>query len=263
MKKLHCLLLALLLYGCAAVPIPQTTAPAETVPETTAPHPTVAETTVPPTTAPLHSEFYMESCTLDDFLTYWDEVVLQMEYTDGTGSPSLVQKWLSPLRCRVYGTPTEEDLTVLEDLFTGLNEIEAFPGIGFAAEDEPENISLSFLDPEQFTEEFSDAVNGEEAWGATQFWYYTESNELHTARIGIRTDIPQSDRSSIIPEEIINSLGISDSILRPDSIVYQFSNENLSLSDVDWLILKLLYHPDIHCGMSMEDCHRVLSELYH
>ena len=279
MKKLAVILLALLLCGCAApqtvcpetsIPVttvPETTAPETTVPETTIPETTVPETTVPETTIPetmaaAPSPFLLEGCTLEDLLTYWDEVVLQMEYTDGTGDASVVQKWLGPIRCRVYGSPTDEDLEVLEALFSQLNGIDGFPGIHLAAEDELENLTLSFQEPDRFTAEFSDAVNGEDAWGATQFWYYTDTNELHDGRIGIRTDIPQSDRSSIILEEVINTLGISDSELRPDSIVYQYSNENLALSDVDLLLLKLLYDPAIRPGMDKEEPHSVLGELY-
>ena len=257
MKCLIVSLTALFLCGCTPqAPNP----PVSPSLETTVPETTVPETTVPETTVQLHSAFYLENCPLEDLLVYWDEVVHQMEYTDGDAS--LVQKWLAPIRCRVYGDPSGEDLTVLEDLFTQLNAVEGFPGIRFAAEDELENLTVNFLEPDQFRTEFSDAVNGEDAWGATQFWYYTASNELYDGRIGIRTDIPQSARSSIIVEEIINTLGISDTELRTDSIVYQYSDDNLTLSDVDWLILKLLYHPDIGCGMDRDACHGILETLY-
>ena len=78
-----------------------------------------------------------------------------------------------------------------------------------------------------------------------------------------RTDIEQDKRNSIILEEIINVLGISDSELRTDSIVYQYSNENTSLSDIDLLILKLLYHPNIECGMNYSQCEQIIKGLYY
>ena len=264
MKKLIALLLALALCGCAA-PAP-TTEPVPTVttgPETTIPETTVPETTVPPTTAPLHSDLFLESCSLEELLTWWDEVVLQMEYSDGTGDPAQVQKWLFPLLCRIEGEPTEEDLLVLEDFFQKLNRIPGFPGIAMAQGHQRVTLTLSFLGPEDFHDSFSEVIGGGDAWGAAQFWYYTDTNEIHTARIGYRTDIPQADRNSILLEEIVNTLGISDSELRTDSIVYQYSNENLTLSDVDWLILKLLYHPDMECGMDRDSCHAVIETLYH
>ena len=57
-------------------------------------------------------------------------------------------------------------------------------------------------------------------------------------------------------------MGISDTEVREDSIVYQYSNDNLALSDVDWLILELLHHPQIQPGMDRDQCHAVIESLY-
>ena len=260
MKKFLILLLVLTLCGCAA-PVPETTVPVTVTPETTVPETTIPATTAP--TEPLHSTLYREGLDIEHVLTYFQEVANQIEYNDGTGDPSLIQKWLSPIVYRIHGNPTQEDLQVLSEFCEQLNTVPGFPGIREAQEHEPENLSLSFLDPDAFRENFSDAVHGEDAWGATQFWYYTDTNEIYTATIGYRTDIPQADRSSIILEEIVNTLGFSDSELRPDSIVYQHSNENLRLSDVDWLLLELLYHPDIDCAMDAEMCEKIIRNLYY
>ena len=105
MKKFLILLLVLALCGCAAPAapstepataptMPMTTVPETTIPETTIPETTVPETTVPVTTAPPHSEFYLEDFPVEEIITYFNEVVLQVEYTNGTGDPSRVQKWL-------------------------------------------------------------------------------------------------------------------------------------------------------------------------
>ena len=279
MKKFLILLLVLALCGCAApaapsteptteptvsvTTVPETTVPETTVPETTVPETTVPETTVPPTTAPLHSEFYLEDFSVEEIITYFNEVVLQVEYTDGTGDPSRVQKWLQPITCSIQGEPTMEDQQVLEQFFAELNQVPGFPGIRLAQPGEYANMPLSFLDADAFVSEFSQVVNGEDAWGACQFWYWTDTNELYEARIGYRTDIPQLDRCSILLEEIVNSIGITDTLRRSDSIVYQDSNENLQPSVVDWLILKLLYHPDIQCGMDAQQCEQVIRELYY
>lgn len=214
------------------------------------------------TTVPLHSELYLSQCSLEELLLYFEEVVLHMEYTDGTGNPGLVQKWMAPMHYRMYGSPSDADLEVLNGLFKQLNSISGFPGIFPAEDGGPENVRIYFQDPGEFREMFSEAINHEDAFGAAQFWYYTASNELHTAQIGYRTDIDQSIRNSVLAEEIINILGISDTVLRQDSIVYQYSDDNRVLSEVDLLILKLLYHPMIQCGMDAEACAAVIRELY-
>lgn len=215
------------------------------------------------TTAPAHSALYLPEYTSQQVWEYFEEVVLRTEYSDGTGNAALVQKWKEPILYSIYGTPTEEDLSVLTALFAQLNEIPGFPGIYARAEGEPGNLMIGFWDSEDFNRSFLDFLNGEDAYGATQFWYYTDTNEIYTADVGYRIDIDQSTRTSVLIEEIINMLGISDTVLRPDSIVYQYSNDNTALSDIDWLILKLLYHPEIQCGMDFDGCRTVIEELYY
>ena len=278
MKKLVIailLLLTVLLCACNKLPpngqtLP-TTQPQETTvtpPETTVATteaPTTEPTTVPTTmpTEALHSDLYLPDVSLQEVITYFEEVVLDMEYSDGVGDVTLVQKWTMPIYYWIYGDPTDQDLAVLEDLFAQLNAIDGFPGIYEAGAAGWENMSLSFLDANAFRNSFSDVVGGEDAYGATQFWYFTASNELHTARIGYRTDIDQQARNSILIEEVINSLGITDTILRTDSVVYQYSDENTALSDVDLLILQLLYEPGMQCGMDREDCEVIIADLYY
>lgn len=213
---------------------------------------------VPSTTQPV----YPDEDTAEQICAYFEEVVLDTEYSDGDGDTTLVQKWTAPIAYRVYGFPTEADLAVLNDLFRQLNQIPGFPGVYTAEVAGNEALQISFLEPDVFRDSFSAVVNGEDACGAAQFWYYIETNEIHTARIGCRTDIAQSERNSVLAEEIVNALGISDTLLREDSITYQYSNENTALSDVDWMLLKLLYHPQMQCGMQAEQCAEVISRLY-
>lgn len=255
-KAILFLLILALLTGCQAPAAPTLT------PTTAVPTTTVAPAQ-PPTTAPLHSALYLQGMEPEQVLRDFNEIVHQMEYSDGTGDPTLAKKWLSPIRYSIHGAPTDEDLRVLEDFFSQLNEMEGFPGIYPAKEGEAADLTLSFLDHQEFWDSFSDAVDGEDALGATQFWYYTDTGEIHTARIGYRTDLDQTERSSILLEEVVNTLGLSDSLNRTDSIVYQYSNDNLSLSEVDWLILKLLYHPAIESGMTEAETNAVISELYY
>jgi len=214
-------------------------------------------------TEPLHSELYLPQYSVDQIITYFDEIVLNTEFSDGTGDATLIQKWIEPLRYRIYGNPTEKDLEILTELFSQLNEINGFPGICAAEEGEYSNLTISFLDPDAFSAEFSEVINGEDAYGAVQFWYYTATNEIYDAKIGYRTDIDQDTRISVLLEEIVNVLGTSDTVLREDSIVYQYSNDNLALSDVDQIILKLLYDPEIKCGMNADRCGEIIRELYY
>jgi len=238
-----------------AEPAPQLPDNTETEPEDSVPEEAL--------TSPPHSELYLPNCSVEEIITYFEEVVLNVEYSDGTGADHLVQKWLTPLYYQIYGTPTDADLEVLNTLFAQLNAVPGFPGIYPAEDAFQENITISFLDLAAFDASFSDVIHGEYAFGAVQFWYYTDTNDLHTARIGYRTDIEQSVRNSVLVEEVINILGITDTVLRPDSITYQYANDITTLSDIDWVILKLLYSPSIQCGMDADQCAAIIRELYY
>lgn len=272
MRKLICILLgmAVMLCLCACDPSmvldqmasQPTQAPVQPRPTpTTTPVETTPATTIP--TVPLHSELYIEGVSPELMTQYFGEVVLAMEYSDGTGDPTVVQKWLQPIYYTIIGTPTEEDLRVLEDLFTQLNQVEGFPGIYPADYATQANLTLNFLDEDAFYKQFSEVINNEEAYGAVHYWFYLSTNEIYEGRIGYRTDISQQSRNSVLVEEIINLLGITDTVQRTDSITYQYSNEATVLSPEDWVILKILYNPKIQSGMNEEDCKPILEELYY
>ena len=82
--------------------------------------------------------------------------------------------------------------------------------------------------------------------------------------IGYRTDLAQEIRNSVILEEIYNGLGpINDTQLRRDSVIYSEYSIPQSLSQIDEVILKLLYHPKMQCGMSAAACEEVIRQLYY
>ena len=110
---------------------------------------------------------------------------------------------------------------------------------------------------------FDEAVNGEDVNGATLYWYWLANNEIYQARVGYLNTLDQTTRNSILLEEIINMLGITDTILRPDSIVYQYSDDNLQMSEVDWVIFKILYNTQLKSGMNEEECWEVFCQLYY
>lgn len=217
--------------------------------------------TVPP--VPLHSGLFIEGISTEQMIEYFNEVVLRVEYSSGDGDASLVQKWKEPIYYHIEGSATDKDLAVLNGLFSQLNDVAGFPGIFPADSEHFVNLIILFLEESDFNLRFSSVINGETADGAVQFWYYTETNDIYDGQIGYRTDISQEIRDSVLLEEIVNLLGISDTVLRDDSITYQYSSDALVLSEVDWVILKLLYDPRIECGMDIDACRSVLEELYY
>ena len=271
MKKLLCLFLSLLLCGCAArTPPPATTAPEATPPaittpvESITPETTVPETAIPETTEaetqPLHSALYIPGVTVEDIILYFNEVVLDAEYVTGDGNPSVVQKWTNPILYHISGTPTLEDLATLEDFNDCLNSIDGFPGIREADAEEAPSLRIHFCDYDTLVATLGQDYAGSD--GGVTFWYI--DNEIYDATICIRTDLDQHLRNSVILEELYNGLGpVQDTLLRPDSIIASEYSEPQALTEIDEVILKLLYHPDIRCGMDAAQCEEVIRQLYY
>lgn len=210
-----------------------------------------------------HSAFYMEEYSVEDVLKYFNEVVLNTEYSTGTGDSTLVQRWDIAIRYRLVGNFTEEDAETLENLFAELNKVEGFPGAFEATEDEEPNLYIYFENREDFNNRFMEFLNNEYADGATRYWYYTDTNDIYEGVIGYWTDMAPEIRKSVLLEEVVNCLGIGDSVLREDSIVYQHSSDATTLTKMDWLVIKLLYNQRIRCGMDVTECERIIRELYY
>lgn len=254
-------------WGCMAEPeaaIPETTAPIVIVPKpvapvTIAPETTIPETTEPEPTEPEHSALYIPGVDVEDVLIWFNEVALDSEFTYG-GDATVIQKWMVPIVYSLTGNATDEDLQVLADFTDWLNTIEGFPGIRPAGDQETANLRIQFGDSQMILDCLgSDYENVD---GGIRYWY--ENNAIYDADIAYRDDISQYTRNSVILEEIYNGLGlVQDTSLREDSLIWQGFSEPQSMTAVDELLLKLLYNPQIRCGMDARECEAVIRELYY
>lgn len=261
------LLCCLFLTACGGkAPTPESTAAPTTfpvtVPESTAapavPTEQPATEAVPPTTEEPLSAFHIEGVSVEEVILYFNEVCLDAEFVHG-GDPSLLQKWMKPIFFTVYGQPTEEDLKTLYSFTEWLNTIEGFPGIQETTDPALENLRIHFCTEGELTELMGpDYVYMD---GAVTFWYL--ENAIYDAIICCRNDIDQELRNSVILEELYNGLGpVQDTDLREDSIIYSGFSQPQKLTEMDELILKLLYHPSLECGMDRESCEAQIRQLY-
>ena len=210
--------------------------------------------------APAHSEYYIEGVSTETVTAWFAEVCLDTEFGDKDGA-MVVQKWTEPIYYIVHGSPTERDLEVLESFAAELNAIENFPGIYPAPNEWQSNLDMYFVGETEFVERLGSDYQG--SWGGVRYWY-DGNNEIYSCIIGQRSDISQYYRDSIILEEIYNGLGpVQDTTVRSDSIIYQWSNENFSMTKEDILLLKLLYHPDMKPGYTYEQCADIIAQLYY
>lgn len=265
-------LITLLLLSACGGPseeIPETAEVTEAATEMPTEAPTVAPTETPteapteaptePPTQPEHSLLYIPGVTVEDVILYFNEVCLDAEIiTDGDAS--LLQKWVIPIRYRLVGEYTDEDLQTLTGFTDWLNTVEGFPGIAEAQDDSEINLWFHFCHQSDMPGLMGDWAVGLD--GAVTFWY--EDNEIYTETICCRRDVDQYLRNSVILEELYNGLGpVQDTLLRPDSLIYAEYTVPQTLTEIDELLLKLLYHPEMICGMDAAACEEVIRRLYY
>lgn len=266
MKKhfvLWCLILALLfLTACNFTELTQppvfeteTQQPTSTnIPETQNTEPT--QTNAP---EPQHSVLYLPEVSVEQVIGYFNEVCLDSEFVN-SGDPSVIQKWTTPIRYTIEGSYTQEDIATLRNFESFLNDIEGFPGISQTDDPADGNMRICFGDKQNMLDLLG--PNFANMDGGVTFWY-SGTNKIYNAIICYRTDIDQTTRNSVILEEIYNGLGPVQDTERTDSIIYTGFSTPQWLTDVDILILQLLYHPDIRPGMNAQQCEQVIRNLYH
>ena len=187
-------------------------------------------------------------------------LVLDGEFIN-SGDPSRLQKWEDPICYSIEGEPTQEDLLLLESFCAWLNTVEGFPGMRQASEGDWVNLRIHFTDAQGLLNVMGSNFSGLD--GAVTFWY-DGFDRIYEEVICIRTDLDQMLRNSVLLEEVYNGLGpVQDTNLRPDSIIYQEFTQPQALTPVDELLLKLLYHPDMQCGMNAQSCEAVIRSLYY
>lgn len=255
-----------LVLGCVPQdmsPVTTPTVPATTVATTPTAEPTAPPTTEPttvPTTLPEHSPLYMPQLDVEDVIRYFNEVCLDAEFVNA-GDPTRLQKWVVPIRYYINGSYTEEDMATLESFVSWLNQLEGFPGMHIVDDPVLANLSINFCDADAYLSLMGDQFAGTD--GGVTFWY-NGADQIYDAVIGYRTDLDQKTRNSVILEEIYNGLGpINDTCERMNSIIYADYSIPQWLSEEDQLILKLLYHPLMECGMDTAACEAVIRQLYY
>lgn len=266
-KKIISLLLCLLLLTAC---VPEESIPTETstqpetvaVPTTETLPPTFPPETSPPTeepTLPPHSDLFIPGLSVEDVILYFNEVCLDAEIVNG-GDPSRLQKWESPIFYYIHGDPTAEDLETLDIFVSFLNTIEGFPGMAETTEPFEANLDIHFCDQEELLNVMGPNFTGMD--GAVTFWY--DYDVIYDAVICYRTDLDQYLRNSVILEEVYNGLGpIQDTSLRPDSIIYSEFSQPQELTQIDELILRLLYHSEMECGMDAPAVEEIIRKLYY
>ncbi len=168
-------------------------------------------------------------------------------------------RWEEEIRIWAGGSPTREDLQALDAFLAELSlRVPSLPEIRRVRQDTDANIRLWFVPGYMLQYYLEDYEDGN--WG---FFHFDRPNSrIVSARIGIASDLTeQPQRNHLILEELVGALGLpGDHDLYTDSILYDGWTETQSLSEVDWLMLNMLYSPAVSPGMTWPEAQTALHQ---
>ncbi|MDL2289457.1 DUF2927 domain-containing protein [Clostridia bacterium OttesenSCG-928-F22] len=158
-------------------------------------------------------------------------------------------RWETPILVQATGTPSDDDLFVLQQQIVLLSSIKGLPPIKFVQQ----NGTMVFhFAPQQQLPAVDPLLSTEEThWGAFRLYYRADSSEIVYASSVIASDgLSQMQRSHAIVQNMAKMLGVTHTTDESDSIFYaSFSNiQQLSQKDRD--VIALLYSGVVRTGWS-------------
>lgn len=182
----------------------------------------------------------------EEVLAYFCEIAFGSEL--GEGAP-FVTKWVSPISLAVRGTPGAADLLLIDRITESLNAVEGFPGIT-KAEGEAD-LTVFFLPEKELAKHFSLWKKGDR--GIVEYRWNRQSGVITSAEVGIDSALT-AGRSATVAEEIFQALGLGqDSLRYEDSVFYDKNCPVDAPTELDWTLVRLLYHPSVLPGMTKEE----------
>ena len=168
-----------------------------------------------------------------------------------------LRRWEDTIRIYVSGSPANDDLQQLDAFIMEIaTHCPNMPNIRIVNNEYDANIVL-YYGPLNTLGDHVDYYH-EGNWGS--FSYYFTSYIMTSGKVGIATDVNTTDsKRHLLREELIGVFGLTnDHNDYSDSILYQEWTTVGQLSEVDWLMLNMLYDPDLRCGMSADEVYNIL-----
>jgi hypothetical protein len=206
----------------------------------------VTTTTAAPTTTLAPISYSAEA------IAYFEEVAFGQEFGDAAGE---IRKWTHDVRIVVHGDPSDEDLVTLYDVVVDLNAMIGTIVIDIVASDG--NFDIHFAPEPEFAAIEPNYVPVNMGF----FWVWWDGGgNITDARVLVSTTgLTQPERNHIIREEVTQSLGLMrDSFAFEDSIFYQGWTETQEYSELDELLIEMLYLPEVEPQMTVEEAQAVI-----
>ena len=171
---------------------------------------------------------------------------------------SRLSRWEGPIRICLTGSPSSDDRKQLNQFIMEIaTHCPNVPNIRLTDSEQDADITVYYGPLNTLSQHVDFYQEGN--WGMFSY-YYNSRHVIYSGKVGIATDKNNTaSKRHLLREELIGVLGLTnDHSIYSDSILYQEWTTTGQLSDVDWLMLNMLYDPDLSCNMTAAEARSIL-----
>jgi hypothetical protein len=190
----------------------------------------------------------LESCAFQGHLT-----------DQGRG---MLIRWTGPIRVFAEGAPGKTDLRQLDRFLMQLAfRVPELPPVTRVETAEEANVVIHYLKLSEIKEQAPDYVEGN--WGYQVYTYHSNGEIFHAEIWVARDKTGQSARCHLMLKGLVSVLGLTNMHRSyTDSVLCENWSTLESLSEVDWLMLNMLYSAHVFPGWTWEQARDALTALY-
>ena len=194
-------------------------------------------------------------------LDVFDICAYQFEKRPKPNAKEHLKRWERSIHVYVEGKPTIEDRKTLSDFLMELAlRVPTLPNITIEADRKKANLFIYYVPQKQIGDYVEDHRDDE--WASSYLWW--NSWRINKCVVGIASDVTtQEDRNYLLKQQLVASLGfmIFHSIYS-DSILYDGWYPKQKLSEVDWIMLNMLYSPMIGVNTGKQSLHNIFTRAW-
>ena len=171
-------------------------------------------------------------------------------------------RWTEPATVCADGSPSKTDLQQLDDFLMQLSfRVPEMPPLRRVEDPAEADIVIHYLRLSEIKEREERYVEGN--WGFQTYTYHA-NGQIFSAEIWIARDkTGQAGRNHLMKEGLVSVLGLTDMHeVYTDSIISRGWSTRQELSDVDWLMLNMLYSAHVFPGWTREQTRDALAAFY-
>ena len=182
---------------------------------------------------------------------------MEWSASGAANATSELHRWEKTINICVTGKPTSDDMNQLKAFIMEVAvHCPNMPNIRIVNNESNANVVIYYGPLSTLKQHVDNYPEGN--WGA--FSFRCSNDQITSGKIGIATDKnTQASKRHLLREELVGVFGLTnDHYDYSDSILYQEWTTVQQLSDVDWLMLNMLYDRDLQCGMDANQAYKIL-----